>query len=259
MKILINILIFFTILFFLNILLYSTNLDYKNFIKWLKVDSDNELVMIDDEYILDNINDDKINNNKVNIKDDIVINNFSNNTWSMSDIDNSIDSNTWRIITEIDNNINIDDELKDLDNEENKIKEEENKLNTQDNIIELSLVDKKFLSNFKKYWLVESDYFSSLFDITNEYPEKYIEYTWSKLDIIFFLDQDYQKIVDFFDVVSFDLPFSIKEVNNFWDKSFYINLDNSDSYVRIVLLKNWRVFGIKVLKSEYNNIKEILK
>ncbi|MEA3387351.1 MAG: hypothetical protein U9Q66_03025 [Patescibacteria group bacterium] len=85
----------------------------------------------------------------------------------------------------------------------------------EEELTKLSILDKDILSIFKDFNMVESDYYSSLFDITNEYPEKFIEYTSSRLDIIFFLDQDYRKIADFFDVVSFDLPFSINKINNF--------------------------------------------
>jgi hypothetical protein len=56
------------------------------------------------------------------------------------------------------------------------------------------------------------------------------------------------------------LPFSINEVNNFWEKSFYINLkeDMKDNYVRIVISKNGVDFWLKIKNDEYNKVKEIL-
>lgn len=246
MKILINILILFFILFFVNILLYSTNIEYKNFIKNLKTDPESSL--LDDEYNLEDID--------IENKDNEINKAIDENNLEIDSISNV--ENTWSLIIDSDENIDIDAELEILDNEEKDIEEKENNINIIEEVVTLSLLDKNVLSLFDEMNMSESDYFSSLFDITNEYPEEFIEYTSSKLDLIFFLDQEYRKIVDFFDVISFDLPFSIKEVNNFWDKSFYINLDNPDSYVRIVYTVNNRTYWLKILKSEYNNIKTIL-
>jgi hypothetical protein len=60
--------------------------------------------------------------------------------------------------------------------------------------------------------------------------------------------------------LEYELPFTINEINNFWDKSFYINLnsDINDNIVRIVITNNWIVFWLKIKKNEYNLVKEKL-
>lgn len=63
-----------------------------------------------------------------------------------------------------------------------------------------------------------------------------------------------------FEYLQIDLPFSINEVNNFWEKSFYINLDEkiNDNYIRLVISENWITFWLKINKSQYENVKNIL-
>jgi hypothetical protein len=60
--------------------------------------------------------------------------------------------------------------------------------------------------------------------------------------------------------LEYELPFKINPVNNFWDNSFYINLndDINDNIIRIVISNKWIVFGLKMKKNEYNLIKEKL-
>jgi hypothetical protein len=57
------------------------------------------------------------------------------------------------------------------------------------------------------------------------------------------------------------LPFTINRVNNFWNESFYINLneDIKDNYIRSVINYKWIVFWLKIKKSEYNTIKNNLE
>jgi hypothetical protein len=49
-------------------------------------------------------------------------------------------------------------------------------------------------------------------------------------------------------------------VNNFWDNSFYINLDKDiqDRFVRVVISNNGIVFWLKIKKTEYSLVKEKL-
>jgi hypothetical protein len=56
------------------------------------------------------------------------------------------------------------------------------------------------------------------------------------------------------------LPFSLKEVNNFWNNSFYINLNNDieDRFVRIIVWHKGIVFWLKIKKTEYDLVKEKL-
>ncbi|MDF1682974.1 MAG: hypothetical protein P1U46_04670 [Patescibacteria group bacterium] len=56
---------------------------------------------------------------------------------------------------------------------------------------------------------------TNLFDITDEYPDKYLEFYSPTLTIYFFTTKSYQELYDIFDILSTELPFSIKELNNF--------------------------------------------
>jgi hypothetical protein len=49
-------------------------------------------------------------------------------------------------------------------------------------------------------------------------------------------------------------------LNNFWDNSFYINLnkDIEDRFIRLVISNKWVVFWLKIKKTEYNFVKEKL-
>jgi hypothetical protein len=60
--------------------------------------------------------------------------------------------------------------------------------------------------------------------------------------------------------LTYDSPFTVNKIDNFWNSSFYINLndDIQDNYVRLVINYKWVVFGLKIKKSEYNTIKEHL-
>lgn len=104
---------------------------------------------------------------------------------------------------------------------------------------------------------------SSLFWLTNEYPYEYLEYYSrdKKMSLYVFKDKAYKDILNIFDVISYNLFFKIKKVNNFWEKSFYINLDADldDNYVRIVFSYKNSNFGLKIKKDWYNEVKKILK
>lgn len=259
MKFLINLFVFVFFLFFLNILLYSTNTDYHNLIKGIKY-SYNDLW--EDKILSSDTNNTSSADISLSNKSNVSSLNIIEEDLFDENIDDNIEklSNTWvLIISTWSNVIDIENELSDIEKIEDELEKQWDKIELEDVELELSLVDKDILSKFNYLDFKESDYVSSLFWITNEYPEEYLEYSSSKIDILFFLDQDYKKIYDFFDIVSFDMPFSVKEVNNFWDKSFYINLDKSDNYVRIVFSKYNRTYWLKILESEYSNVKDILQ
>ena len=67
-------------------------------------------------------------------------------------------------------------------------------------------------------------------------------------------------LYDIFSVLSDELPFSIKEVNNFWNNSFYINLNNDieDRFIRLVISNKGIVFWLKIKKTEYDLVKQKL-
>lgn len=118
---------------------------------------------------------------------------------------------------------------------------------------------------FDDFWLVkkEESQNSSLFGLTNEYPYSYDEYYSrdKKMNFYVFKEKEYKDILNIFDVISYNLFFRIKKVNNFWDKSFYINLDTDldDNYVRFVFSYKNSNFWLKIKKDWYNEVKKILK
>ena len=123
--------------------------------------------------------------------------------------------------------------------------------------------EKKILSKFFSYELERVLIYQSLFDLTNEYPDDYFEYIGIDGDIVLYMfpTREYDQILEVFDVISYDLPFEINAVNNFWEASFYINVDEefSDDFVRLVVKSVNGVFWLKIKKDLYNDTKEILK
>lgn len=113
---------------------------------------------------------------------------------------------------------------------------------------------------FSVYNLNKLEINSSLFDITNEYPDNYFEYYSADLTLYLFPTKTYRDLADIFTVLSDELPFTINEVNNFWDNSFFINLNNdiADRFIRIVVSNKWVVFWLKIKITEYDLVKSKL-
>lgn len=113
---------------------------------------------------------------------------------------------------------------------------------------------------FSIYKLYKLEMNSNLFDLTDEYPDNYFEYYSEDLTLYIFPTKNYTDLYDIFSILSDELPFTVNEVNNFWDKSFYINLDESieDRFVRLVISNKWIVFWLKIKKTEYSLVKEKL-
>lgn len=101
---------------------------------------------------------------------------------------------------------------------------------------------------------------SSLFELTTEYPDYYYEYYSRDVTLYLFYTRTYGELFDIFDYLSGNLPFTLNEVNNFWDNSFFINLreDISDNFVRLVIWDNGVTFWLKIKKDQYNRVKDIL-
>ena len=118
----------------------------------------------------------------------------------------------------------------------------------------------KLLDLFAKFSLKPIELTNNLFDLTQEYPDEYYEYYSKDLTLYFFDTKTYNEVYDVFEVLAYDLPFTTNKVDNFWNSSFYINLndDIKDNYIRLVINYKWVVFGLKIKKSEYNTIKESL-
>lgn len=117
------------------------------------------------------------------------------------------------------------------------------------------------LNMFSGYNLSKLDVNANLFDLTNEYPDEYYEFYSPKFTLYFFTSKTYNQVYDIFSILQSELPFKVNPTNTFWDKSFFINFnkDVNDETIRIVVLKDWIVFWLKVKSDEYNNIKQILQ
>jgi hypothetical protein len=117
------------------------------------------------------------------------------------------------------------------------------------------------LDKFSYYNLWKLELPWSLFDLTQEYPDEYYEYYSKDLTLYFFVTKSYSEVLDVFQVLTYDLPFTINKTNNFLDNSFFINLKwwEKEWYIRIVTSTNGLVFWLKFKKDQYNRVKEILK
>lgn len=233
MKLLIKFLFFLLILFFLNVIFYFLSDDYKFFLQNLKhnwdiINQENK----ENKNILDN------NNN-----DDILDKNLNSN----------LNSNN--------NNLNNDDILKIDNNNFNLVDKSEPKNNEIKQEVILWSNYRKVLDLFKtNYELKEIEINWTLFELTDEYPDHYYEYYSKELTIYLFTTKTYSQVFEMFNYLQSSLPFSVKELNNFWEKSFYINMrdDVKDNYIRLVISKNGINFWLKIRNDEYNKVKEIL-
>lgn len=190
--------------------------------------------------------------------------NIKNDKYSSLDLNNSFIDNINKEISSdefTDNQINDDFEIVKKNNENNAIfnKLENNKVEIK-NSITLWKNYKKILDIFNSNSLQELELNTNLFDITDEYPDNYLEYYSKNLTLYFFPTKNYSEVYDIFSILSSELPFKINETNSFWDNSFFINLnqDINDSFIRMVVSHNWVVFWLKIKKNEYNIVKENL-
>ncbi len=196
-----------------------------------------------------------------NVQNDNKIKWVSSYTWSnfvIPDINEDFENNTNLVEEEysvapkektLSNNL-IDEETltawDELDFKDDSVKQE-----VLDLFVDFDLTQKEESQN------------SSLFWLTNEYPYEYDEYYSRdrKMSLYFFKDKEYLDILNVFDVISYNLFFKVKKVNNFWDKSFYINLDADldDNYIRFVFSYRKNNFWLKIKKDWYNEVKKIMK
>ena len=236
--------------FILNILLYLVSSNYRYFLQSLKYDDFQEY----------NINDDF----KISIKD------LDKQDWDIdkeNDKENSIfawlSNDFWDDIPEIEvKKEDSIDKIEKVDELDWNLIVPESKVEYKSEVEEIKLtkIEENILSSFQKYDLKQVDLHSRLFDLTWEYPDKYFEYYNEDINLYFFWNKIYSDLRDIFEVLTYELPFVINEVNNFWTNSFYINLNDwfDDGYVRIVLEKSNRLFWIKIKKELYSQIKNEL-
>lgn len=156
----------------------------------------------------------------------------------------------------------LEEKINENNKKENNIKNEERQVAPTIAKEEVKLWKwyQDILNMFSEYDLRMLEVNANLFDLTNEYPDSYYEFYSPKLTLYFFTTKNYKEVHDIFDVLQLELPFKINSLNNFWEKSFYINFNNDlNDAVRMVILYKWIVFWLKVEKNEYNNIKKRLQ
>lgn len=212
--------IFLIFTFFINVVFFYVSEDYRNFLQNIKT-----------EKIIINSSDTEKKHEQENILDEEIYENDEDLT----------------IIKPNDKNEEIFDVS---DDKKVEIKEE----------VVLWKNYREIQKLFSSYDLKELEINTNLFDVTTEYPDNYIEYYSKELTLYFFPTKTYREVYDIFKVLEYELPFSINEVNNFWDNSFYINLNNdiNDNVVRIVISNKWVAFWLKIKRNEYNLVKEKL-
>ncbi len=111
---------------------------------------------------------------------------------------------------------------------------------------------------FSEFNLTELQSHSALLDVTTEYPDKYFEYYDLDLTLYIFPTKSYKEVKQVFDLVQDNDIYTVNEVDNFWDESFYINLTIDDWYVRVVISSDGTVFWLKISKNQYTTVKEKL-
>ena len=118
-----------------------------------------------------------------------------------------------------------------------------------------------FIGEFSTFNLKELETYTNIFGITTEYPDPYYEWYSAWISVYVLSTLDYTWVKDVFEVLAFDLPYRVNEVNNFWTRSFYINLleGYDDNYVRLVMEYENNVFWLKIRKDRYNEVKWILE
>ncbi len=126
--------------------------------------------------------------------------------------------------------------------------------------VTLGIWGEKIYNLFSAYNLTELQQHSALMDVTSEYPDKYFEYYTLDLTLYIFPTKGYSEVIEIFELVQSDDIYTINELDNFGEESFYINLSGiDDGYVRLIISSNGVVFWLKIADDQYNNVKQILE
>lgn len=249
----IYIIFFILIWFILNIFFYLVSDSYRYFMQDLH--SDNKKYIIDDRFKINISHNENIE--KSTSRENSIFSWLNRNFWENKIQENKIqESEISEILENEDHNI-----VENKDFIENK-KDIEPKVKfvSKREEIRLTNIERNILEALEKYNLKQVEIHPKLFDLTWEYPSKYFEFYSENLTLYFFWNKNYNNIKDIFEVLTYELPFSINEVNNFWEKSFFINLDPlfKDKNVRIVIKKSNRTFWIKIKRDLYEKIRNDL-
>ena len=118
----------------------------------------------------------------------------------------------------------------------------------------------RILDYFAEYNLSSVNPEEYLFSVTPEYPDPFLQWQSSDISFYSFPTKSFRDVYDIFDVLAFELPMYTNQVNNFWDKSFFINMESGwhDWYVRIVFEYQSEVFWLKIKNLHYNAIRDKL-
>lgn len=229
--------IFLIIIFITNLVFYILSDDYKFFLKKLKWNEE-EIYLEEKKYddVLEKKYDDEVKVIKYN--EESVEKIIKENDIEKNEYNENYDNKEWI--------------LYDL-NEEVEVNEPKNEVILWKSYNEI-------LDLFTIYELKKLEFSSSLFDLTDEYPDHYYEYYSKDLTLYFFTTRTYNDLYDIFWILEQDLPFYLSEINNFWDKSFYVNLDKNieDRFIRLVISNKWIVFWLKIKKNDYWLVKSRL-
>ena len=130
----------------------------------------------------------------------------------------------------------------------------------EEELPQMTLTETEFVQAFSPFNLKQLETHTNIFGVTTEYPDPYYEWYSAGVSIYILSTKSYSEVKSIFETLAFELPYSLNTVNNFWDRSFYINLDDvtQDNYVRIVMEYENRVFWLKIRKDRYNESKWIL-
>lgn len=245
----IYILFFILLWFILNIFFYLLSDNYRYFLQSLK--SNNTKYSVNDKFKIDV--DSLVKENK--IKEDESI--FSWLAKDFSEENKKVNKKKTKI-KNTENQASLDNKEEEIKN--NKIEEKQVEFIQDKSIFAITKIEEEVLNKFKKYNLKKVEFHNRLFGLTSEYPDKYEEYYNQNFTLYLFWNKHYDELKDIFKVLTYELPISLNEVNNFWKKSFYINLNElfTDNYVRIILEYKNRTFWLKIKKDYYNKIKNNL-
>lgn len=223
----------------LNVIFFVFNKDYNFFIKTIKYWDDFERI------------------SNINITDEYILREFP---------ECIVDCNCEEYI--------IDKKFEELTNQEDlqekniPVTPEDTKLeefDIQEDIYELNISEIKdlyrdILSLFKDYsfqdWFYE-EYFE-IFGLTYEYPQEYVVLQSDKIELYLFNNSNYSEMSNFFELLKY-LWYTLNYVDNFWNRSFFINLDSPDWYVRLVIESGDLALWIKLHKDDYDNFRTLFE
>ena len=235
------------LVFFVNLLLYIYSADYRELIQWIK----NNWSNIQTEWITDVYSLSTLSGNTLilpdtsNSDENVVVQNELVFTWTLT--------STWVSIWNT--------------QKEEKEKEEVEKPISQNpwvddiwRVANLWEKQKDLLDLFSEmnYWLYLKNQKDDLLDIAWEYPDEYLQYWRDWVDVYMLTTRQYSEVLEIFEALEFDMPFSINITNSFWEQSFFINLNSDDQKIRMIVQTASKVYGFKIKQENYEKVKQIL-